>query len=122
MQITKRDLVVAIILTIVTCGIYAYYWMYKITEETNYLSGDHSMDPTLVVVFSIITCGIYMYYWMYKVGKNITIAQTRNNMVASDNAIIYLILALFGFYIVSLALMQDSINKLVDFNSTNGMY
>lgn len=114
MQIQKRELVLAIILSIVTCGIYMYYWMYKITEESNYLSEDNSINPTLAIVLSIVTCGIYMYYWMYKVGKNLETAQSKSGMVASDNSILYLILAIVGLSIVSFALMQDSINKIID--------
>ena len=55
-----------------------------------------------------------MYYWMYKVGKNLETAQSKSGMVASDNSILYLILAIVGLSIVSFALMKDSINKIID--------
>ena len=39
MQIQKRDIALSIILTVVTCGIYGLYWMYKRTDEIHALSG-----------------------------------------------------------------------------------
>ena len=35
----QRNIAVAIILTIVTCGIYGIYWFVKLTDEMNYASG-----------------------------------------------------------------------------------
>ena len=116
MQITKRDIAISIILSLVTCGIYTYYWMYKLTEESNYLSQDNTLDPALSIVFSLITCGIYSYYWVYKVGQNIAKAQARHNRNINDNAVLYLILAIFGFSIVDFALIQNDINDLVSYN------
>lgn len=117
MQIQKRDIAIAVILSLVTCGIYTYYWMYKLTEESNYLSRNHSLDPALSIVFSIITCGIYSYYWVYKVGKNMSAAQNMHGKIPNDNAVLYLILAIFGFSIVDFALIQNDINDLVDFQA-----
>ena len=34
-MITKRSIGVAILLSIVTCGIYGIYWMVVVTDDTN---------------------------------------------------------------------------------------
>lgn len=41
----KRSVGVCIILTLITCGIYGLYWFYKLTEEINIASEDHSISP-----------------------------------------------------------------------------
>lgn len=55
----KRSIGLAILFTILTCGIYGLYWMVQLTDESRMLAGD--MDATsggMVLLFSIITCGI----------------------------------------------------------------
>ena len=98
-------------LSIVTCGIYGLYWLYKLNEEINQLSG--TKDGTsggMVILFSIISCGFYLWYWLYKMGERVDIMKSDNN--GSSN-IIYLILGIFDLGIIAYCLMQDSINKVV---------
>ena len=113
-MIQKRDLAVGIILSIVTCGIYGFYWMYCLTEDTNAASGDHSMSGGLSVVLSIVTCGIYGIYWAYKMGQNLRAAKEARGLPAEDRAVIFLVLAIFGLQIVNYALMQDELNKMAN--------
>lgn len=40
-------------------------------------------------------------------------AQERAGVTGSDNSIVYLVLAIFGFQIVSYAIIQSDINALV---------
>lgn len=121
MGIEKRDVVKAIIFSFITCGIYAIYWMMKITDEVNELSGEQNTTTGgMAVVFTFITFGIYCVYWMYKMGEGINKAQQKRNMHVEGNAgILYLVLSLFGLAIVSYALMQGSINKIIDFDNGN---
>ena len=110
-QIKKRDLVKAIILSIVTCGIYSIFWFISLTNEINTLSGNEK-DTTGGTAFllSLVTCGIYSYYWAYKMGEKRDAIAGQNN----SSAILYLVLSLLGFGIVVYALLQDSINKTLD--------
>lgn len=115
MQIQKRNIVVAIILTIVTCGIYGLYWLYCLNEDANRVSQEPSpMGGGMVILLSIITCGIFGIYWCYKQGEKLSRAETMRGLPTSDRAILYLILALFGLSIINYALMQDTLNKLAD--------
>lgn len=109
--VQKRDLVKAIILTIVTCGIYGIYWFISLTNEMNRLTGNEG-DTTGGTAFllTLITCGIYGIYWSYKMGEKRDAMEGVNN----SSAILYLVLSLLGFGIVVYALLQDSINKTLD--------
>ena len=109
----ERDIAVAIILSIVTCGIYAIYWFIVLTDDARRYSEDESMlSGGISFLLTLITCGIYGFYWAYRMGQIIATAQTKNNIAAKDNAILYLILQIFGLGIVNYALMQNDLNEI----------
>lgn len=110
----KRDIVVAVILSLVTCGIYGIYWFVSINNDVNKLAEDNDA-PSGIVAFllSIVTCSIYFIYWNYKMGKKVYEVQLKNNVSANDNSILYLILSIFGLGIVNYCLIQNDLNKLI---------
>ena len=68
----QRSVGIAILLSIITCGIYGIYWLIMLNDETNYVSG-HQQDGTsggVVFLLTLVTCGIYGYYWCYKQGES----------------------------------------------------
>ncbi|MCR5023785.1 MAG: DUF4234 domain-containing protein [Lachnospiraceae bacterium] len=108
---TARNIVVCIILSIVTCGIYSLYWIYCLNEDINSLSGnENATGGGMVILFSIITCGIYSLYWCYKMGERV---DTIKNQPGASTPILFLVLSIFGLEIVNFCLMQDAINKAV---------
>ncbi len=112
--VPQRSIVTCIILSIVTCGIYGIYWMYTLAEDVKAMSGDPSAPSGgMVILLTLITCGIYGYIWMYKQGETLDRIKSSRGMYSTNSGIIYLVLSILGLGIVSYALMQDSINKLV---------
>lgn len=111
-RVTNRNIVLSIVLSFITCGIYMLYWMSTITDDANVVS-DETSDTSggLTIVFAIITCGIYTLYWYYKMGKKLAVAGNKQNKAVSDNSIVYLILGIFGFGIVNYCLIQNDLNK-----------
>ncbi len=109
----NRNIGMAILLTVVTCGIYGIYWMICLNDEINQASGN-TQDPSggMVFLLSLVTCGIYTFYWMYKMGEKLDCVAVSKGMAAGNRGVIYLILTFVGLGIVSYCLMQDSLNKL----------
>jgi hypothetical protein len=108
----KRDIVVSVILTLITCGIYGLYWMACLNDDANQMAEcTNAQSGGMVVLLSIITCGIYALYWNYQMGKRLYEIQLKKNQFATDNSILYLILALLGLSIVNYCLIQDELNK-----------
>lgn len=104
---TQRNVAMAIILSLVTCGIYGLYWMVVLTDEINDLTADRTAASGVVaVLLSIITCGIYAVYWAYVMGRKAAYLNRSN-----DSGVVNLILALFGLNIINLALFQDVVNR-----------
>lgn len=110
-MIKKRNIAVSIILSIITCGIYAIYWFVVLTNEANAAANDtEATSGGKAFLFTLITCGIYGYYWAYKQGEKLDKATGEN----SSSSVIYLVLEIFGLGIVAYALMQDKLNKLAN--------
>jgi hypothetical protein len=108
--IEERNIAVCVILSLVTCGIYGYYWIYKLNEEINQLSGVQGTSGGMVILFDIISCGFYNWYWMYRMGERVDIMKHDEN---GSSHVIYLVLAICEISIVSLCLMQDAVNKQI---------
>ena len=103
---------IAVILTIVTCGIYGLFWQYKQMEVLNAWLGREEYNFWTYILLSILTCGIFAVYYEYKMAKGINEVQHRNGfMVNNDLALICLVLAVLGLGIVSLAIQQADINN-----------
>lgn len=112
-MIQKRSIGLGILFTILTCGLYSMYWLVKITDEANTLSGEQRTSGGVALLLTIVTCGIYGYFWSYQIGKTMQEAQLKAGRNASDNSILYLILSIFGLDIITYAIVQSDINDLV---------
>ena len=66
---TYRLPIVLLLLTLLTCGLYCFYFMYVVTEEVNRYTGRNEQSPMGDVVLTIITCGLWDVFWDYKIGK-----------------------------------------------------
>ena len=64
----------------------------------------------MAIIFSFLTCGIYSLVWMYKLGDEVEDAGGKNE------GVVYLILSLFGFMLISVALAQHQVNKICQKN------
>ena len=113
-KIEKRDIVVAIILSFVTCGIYGIYWFICLTNDSNKASGDYSVSGGLAFLLTLVTCGIYGWIWYYQMGKKMTQAGVNHGITIEDNSILYLILGLLGLGIVDYCLIQSDLNRIAE--------
>lgn len=114
MGIQRRELAMSIILSLVTCGIYGIYWFIVLTDDINKVSNDYKTSGGMAFLYSLLTCGIYTFIWNYKNGKKLNEAGIRYGKNISDNSILYLVLSLFGFGIISYALMQNDLNQFAN--------
>ncbi len=112
--ITSRSIPMAIILSIITCGIYGLYWQYHLVNDLNSASG-HENDTSggMVILFTIITCNIYGLFWDYTAGSKVGEIQEFDHRPRDGYlGILYLVLDLVGFGVVSMALIQNELNKV----------
>ena len=106
-EMTKRDILLVLLFSILTCGIYTIYWYYQTTYELNLSEEKEPLTNYIVaILLSIITCGIYGIYWSYKFYKKI------DSVAKSDYCIISLLLSLLVNGLIGIALSQHAINKM----------
>ena len=111
--VKQRDLAIAIILSIVTCGIYGIYWTICLVNEVNYLCDEpEAISGVVVFLLSLVTCGIFSFIWLYRVGERLDRVKMSLGLPTSNSGILYCLLAVFGLSLVSFALLQDDVNKL----------
>ena len=94
-----RGLASYILLSIITCGIYSYYFIYKMAHDVNVAcDGDGEQTSGLVafILLSIITCGIYSWFWYYKLGNRLCANAPRYGMTFQENGTTVLLWLLFG--------------------------
>lgn len=99
----NRNIAVAIILSIITLGLYDIYWFICLTNDSNEMSDtDKTASGGVAFILSFITFGIYWFYWCYKLGKKV-----------GDSAVLYLLLNFIGLGWVDYILAQSKINNYV---------
>lgn len=108
-MIRERSIVLYIILTIVTCGLFGLYWFVCLTDDTNAAANVAETSGGLALLFTIITCGIYGLYWAYKCGEKIDMAKQQRGLPAGNGGLLYLLLFIFGG-IIAYALIQNELN------------
>lgn len=99
---TDRSLVMFILLTIVTCGIYSYYYIYKLAHDVNIAcEGDGEKTAGLIefLLLSFITCGIYSYIWYYKLGERLQKNAPRYGLTFSEGGTAILVWIIFGSFL-----------------------
>lgn len=111
----ERNIALCIFLSIITFGIYGIYWFIVMTDDVVRVSNgkEYKTSGGTAFLFTLITCGIYGIYWYYQMGKSIYSAQVDKGLNATDNSVLYLVLGIFGFGIISDCLIQNELNKLI---------
>lgn len=96
---TNRSLITYILLSIITCGIYGYWFIYKMAQDVNTAcEGDGEQTAGLVafILLSMITCGIYALIWYYKLGNRLAANAPRYGLTFQENGTTVLMWYLFG--------------------------
>lgn len=96
---TDRSLLMYIVLSLFTCGIYGWYFIYALARDINVAcDGDGSTTGGLIkfILLSTITCGIYGWIWYYGVGNRLAANAPRYGMIFQENGTTILLWMLFG--------------------------
>ena len=97
-----RGLVSYIILNIITCGIYGYYFLYKMAHDINIAcegDGENTSGLVAFIILSFVTCGIYAWFWYYKLGNRLAENAPRYGMNFQENGTTVLLWLIFGAFL-----------------------
>lgn len=88
-----------ILLSIITCGIYGYYFVYMLAKDINEMCRDDGQTtPGLAefILFSIITCGLYSIYWFYKIANRLQANAPKYGLSFQENGTTFLLWYIVG--------------------------
>lgn len=124
---TDRSLILYIVLSVLTCGIYGYYFLYKMALDVNVAcEGDGETTPGLLpfIIFSFLTCGIYSFVWEYKLGDRLKNNAGRYGIMFAESGGTILMWDLFGVLLcgigpfVAMNILIKNTNKIcIAYNS-----
>ena len=111
-NITPRSPAAVIIFSLITCGIYAIYWIYQFSVEMKEETGREDVSPGLETFLCVI-CFPYCIYWSYRCAELLKAAQQkRGKTVENDLPVLMLVLTILGLFIVAMAILQVKANEL----------
>ena len=96
---TDRSMITVMLLSIITCGIYGYYFCYTLARDMNVMcagDGEETPDIVIFILLSLVTCGLYSYYWYYKLGNRLQANAPRYGLQFQENGTTILLWQLFG--------------------------
>jgi len=98
-MINQREFAKFVLLSIVTCGIYAIIFYYKMVKDINKLcegDGESTKDFIITILLTIVTCGIYYLIWVYKLGNRLQKNGPRYNLTFTKNGTLFLLITVVG--------------------------
>ena len=114
----KRSVTRVVVLSFLTFGIYYLYLIYAISKEVNELTNDFRNNPLVDLLLSIFTLGLYTFYWFYKISCQIEgyeeILAMKKSSIALLTVLISVFLYTYGGPVISIAIIQNEINKVID--------
>ncbi len=126
-----RGIVSYILLSLITCGIYGYYFIYKMAHDVNIAcdgDGESTSGLAAFILLSIVTCGIYSWIWYYKLGNRLSANAGRYGLVIQENGTTVLMWLLFGAllcgigpFIAMYILIKNSNMICNAYNRTHGL-
>ena len=89
----RRSGISVILLSIITCGIYMYWWYYQTMEDINKASGEQRINSSGLLIFSIF-CPPVAYYMMYTIDKNLSRLSQENGTFYKENFMFWLLMTI----------------------------
>lgn len=97
------------LLIFVTCGIWLYVWIYRVTRYLNKIPGEEERNPTTKLLLCLFV-PFYYLYWLYQSAKRIDKLASLKG-IPSDITPVCLILGFF-LGIIPPFVMQSKLNKI----------
>ena len=107
MNIKQRNIVTAVLLSIITCGIYGIYWVIVMARDAVSVK-----DPADSGILEIVLMLFLPFLGFFLTEKKFAEGCAARGIEHKDNSILYLILGLVGLSIVNYCMMQSDLNKL----------
>jgi len=109
----KRNVALDLVLTILLCGLWNLVLQYEQIKTLNIIFKEERYNIWKLSLFTILTCGIYFIYFEYRKSVDFAVVMKPGHTDDSD-AVIAVILSIFGFNFIYDAILQGKINEYID--------
>lgn len=114
-NLKKRDILIMLVLTFVTCGIYGIYWYFVAISELNdemnrIFPQEKTINPVIAFLLGMITCGIYPVYAAYIWTQQVKQLGDYYQVQTTEPILTFLLWLCWG---VGTFLIQNDMNKMV---------
>ncbi len=110
----KRDPVLVLVFTLLTCGIYALWWYHTYATEVKNSLNRQDLSPGRDLLLSFVTCGIWgIIAFYYNYPKLFVEMQQRVGLPPNDISGTTILLGIL-FAPVSIYMIQTELNKIWD--------
>lgn len=116
----KINWILWLVLNYVTCGIYALYVYYVMTDNNNKIANERGVKTIMgfipAFLLGIVTCGIFLIVWQYMfVKQQSEIANASGvTLTPTDSPVLLFLLAFVPFY--GIYVYAENHNRVVDAN------
>lgn len=127
-EVERRDPVLVVILSIVTCGIYLIFWYARIYDELITLTGKTPTGNTFILDFLLffLTLGVWGIYVDYRISHHLNDLQEERGMTVNDTAALVVVLDVAAYFTIaftsflSSAIQQDLLNRMMERQTKDG--
>lgn len=110
-MITRRSIPTCVILSIVTCGVYGFIWLYHLNSEVHSLCNEQeSTSGGMLILLTIVTCNVYGWFWGKKMGEKLAAERVRRGIDPGALAIMCFIFSIV-YPIVAYCFIQNELNR-----------
>lgn len=101
----KRSLLLFVLLNIITCGFYTFYFVHTASRDVNIAcegDGEYTSGLLKYIILSILTCGIYSVYWDYALANRLASNGQRYGYTIQENGSTFLLWLILGSWVCGL--------------------
>lgn len=122
MYTKKRNIILNVLLSLITCGIWYLVFIYQVVEDVNEatfkeLNYESQINGIIYIILSIFTLGIYGYIWTYKMSNRLDDIREKKGLHRKNEAVLHVVCRIFSLGIVSYAILQNTLNEIADINN-----
>jgi hypothetical protein len=118
--VTKRNPAAVVLFTILTFGLYAYYWLYATSAELKQETGRRDISPLLDAFLAFMTAGVWGVWAGYRNARIAHELQTGRGLAHTDRSLVIGAAGAASFFfgpwtwLVAMALSQEDFNKVAE--------
>jgi len=107
-----RNPITVILLSMVTCNIYAWWWWYTTMKELKEFIQTEEINPSKEITMLLVLPCIWQFLLPKKVGQWIVQAQRLAGLPEEDKSGTYLILSILCLGVVAFWMIQNQLNAV----------